>query len=157
MVPYGFVLCLIPSQDTCSPWENLSTPGLDLAPVCQLFPRLFRLLCCLHANISMCMCSRHLQLIMCSTALLISSLNLPLLLCSLSEDGKQLKITLFKKILNLTFSPPPFFGSHLWHMEVARLGVKLQLQLLGYYNTAIAMQDPSHICIQANSQHCWDP
>ena len=36
-------------------------------------------------------------------------------------------------------------GQHLWHMEVPRLGVELQLQLPAY-TTATAAQDPSHIC-----------
>ena len=31
------------------------------------------------------------------------------------------------------------------HMEIPRLGVKLELQLLAY-TTAIAMQDLSHVC-----------
>ena len=35
-------------------------------------------------------------------------------------------------------------GLHLQHMEVPRLGVKLELQLLAY-TTAIAMRGPSHI------------
>ena len=34
-----------------------------------------------------------------------------------------------------------FLGLHLPHMEVPRLGVKLELQLL-VYTTAPAMQDP---------------
>ena len=38
-----------------------------------------------------------------------------------------------------------FLGPHLQHMEVPRLGVELELQLPAYA-TAIAMQDPSHIC-----------
>ena len=38
-----------------------------------------------------------------------------------------------------------FLGPHLWHMEVTRLGVKSELQLLAY-TTATAMPDPSHIC-----------
>ena len=42
--------------------------------------------------------------------------------------------------------PPPFFlRPHLWHMEVPRLGVELELQLLAY-TTASATQDLSHIC-----------
>ena len=42
-----------------------------------------------------------------------------------------------------------FLGPHPWHMEVPRLGVYLELQLLAYA-TATAMPDPSHIC---NSHH----
>ena len=38
-----------------------------------------------------------------------------------------------------------FLGPHLWHMEVPRLGVKSELQLLTYI-TATAMPDPSHVC-----------
>ena len=33
----------------------------------------------------------------------------------------------------------------MWHMEVPRLGVELELQLLAY-TAATAMHDPSHIC-----------
>ena len=36
-----------------------------------------------------------------------------------------------------------FLGSYMQHTEVPRLGVKLELQLLGY---ATATQDPSHVC-----------
>ena len=38
-----------------------------------------------------------------------------------------------------------FLGPHLWHMEVPRLGVQLELQLPAY-TTTTAMQDPSRIC-----------
>ena len=38
-----------------------------------------------------------------------------------------------------------FLGSHLRHMEVPRLGVKLELELPAY-TTAIASRDWSHIC-----------
>ena len=37
-----------------------------------------------------------------------------------------------------------FLGPHPWHMDVPRLGVKLELQLLAY-TTATAPQDLSHI------------
>ena len=47
-----------------------------------------------------------------------------------------------------------FLGLHLWHMEVPRLGIKLELQLLAY-TTATAMQDPSHVCnLPHSSQQC---
>ena len=36
-------------------------------------------------------------------------------------------------------------GSHLWHLEVPRLGVESELQVLAY-TPAIAMKDQSHIC-----------
>ena len=38
-----------------------------------------------------------------------------------------------------------FLGPHVWHMEVPRLGVESQLQLLAY-TTATATQDQSPIC-----------
>ena len=47
-----------------------------------------------------------------------------------------------------------FLGPHLQHMEVPRLGVELELQLLAYA-TAIATWDPSRICdlYQSSQQH----
>ena len=38
-----------------------------------------------------------------------------------------------------------FLGPHPQHMEVPRLGIELELQLLGY-TTATATPDPSRIC-----------
>ena len=38
-----------------------------------------------------------------------------------------------------------YCGRHLWHMEVPRLGVESELQLLAY-TTATATQDPRHVC-----------
>ena len=38
-----------------------------------------------------------------------------------------------------------FLGPQLWHMEVPRLGVKLELWLPAY-TTVTAMPDPNHIC-----------
>ena len=47
-----------------------------------------------------------------------------------------------------------FLGLHLWHMEVPRLAVKLELQLPAY-TTATAMQDPTRICdLQYSSWQC---
>uniref|UniRef100_A0A8D1CJ57 Uncharacterized protein n=1 Tax=Sus scrofa TaxID=9823 RepID=A0A8D1CJ57_PIG len=47
-----------------------------------------------------------------------------------------------------------FLGPHPRHMEVARLGVKLELQLLAY-TTATTMKDPSLICdLHCSSQQC---
>ena len=48
-----------------------------------------------------------------------------------------------------------FLGLLLWHMEIPRLGVELELQPLAY-TTAIAMRDPSRICdLYHNSQQLW--
>ena len=48
-----------------------------------------------------------------------------------------------------------FKGLHLRHMEVPRLGVKLELQLPAY-TTATAAQDPSRIChLYHSSGQCW--
>ena len=41
-----------------------------------------------------------------------------------------------------------FLWEHMWHMEVPRLGIKLELQLLAYA-TAIATPDLSLICESA--------
>ena len=38
-----------------------------------------------------------------------------------------------------------FLSPHLWHMEGRRLGVESELQLPAHA-TAMAKQDPSHIC-----------
>ena len=43
-----------------------------------------------------------------------------------------------------------FLGLHLWHIDIPRPGVKLELQLLAYA-TATATWDLSHIC---NLHHC---
>ena len=43
----------------------------------------------------------------------------------------------------------------MWHMEVSKLGVKLELQLPAY-TTATAMPDPSRVCsLHCSSQQCW--
>ena len=50
-----------------------------------------------------------------------------------------------------------FLGPHLWHMEVSRLGVSSELQLLAY-TTAIATWDPSHVCdLHYSSPQCRIP
>ena len=43
-----------------------------------------------------------------------------------------------------------FLRLHLWHMEVPRLGVELELQLLAYA-TDTAMLEPSLVCDPHNS------
>lgn len=49
-----------------------------------------------------------------------------------------------------------FLGPHLWHMEVPRLRVKLELQLLPAYATATAIWDPSFVCdLHHSSQWHW--
>jgi len=45
-----------------------------------------------------------------------------------------------------------FLGPHLWHMEVPRLGVELELQLPAY-STPTATRDLSHICDLHHSSH----
>ena len=45
-------------------------------------------------------------------------------------------------------------GPHLWHMEVPRLGVKLELQLPDY-TTATATPDLSHICDRHHGSWQW--
>ena len=47
-----------------------------------------------------------------------------------------------------------FLGLHLWHMEIPRLGVELELQLPDYA-MAIAMQNLSRICdLHCSSGQC---
>ena len=47
-----------------------------------------------------------------------------------------------------------FLGPHPWHMEVPRLEVESELQLLAY-TTAMATQDPSCVCdLYHSSQQC---
>ena len=46
-------------------------------------------------------------------------------------------------------------GSYLQHMEVSRLGIESELQLLAYA-TATATEDPSHVCnLHHSSQQHW--
>ena len=48
-----------------------------------------------------------------------------------------------------------FLGPHLWHMEVSRLEVESELQLLAY-TTATATPDPSHVCdVHHSSRQHW--
>ena len=48
-----------------------------------------------------------------------------------------------------------FLGPHLWYVEVPRLWVKLELQLLAYA-TVTAKPDPSHICqLHCNLWQHW--
>ena len=62
----------------------------------------------------------------------------------------KLRIKMFRAVLffififNYYFFLFCFLGPHPQHMEVSRLGVKSELQLLAYI-TATATQDPSHI------------
>ena len=47
-----------------------------------------------------------------------------------------------------------FLGLHLWHMEIPRLGVELELELPAYA-TATAMPDGSHILdLHHSSRQC---
>ena len=48
-----------------------------------------------------------------------------------------------------------FLGLHLWHMEVPRSGVKSELRLLAYDDTATTMQNPSQACeVHRSLQQC---
>jgi len=51
------------------------------------------------------------------------------------------QILYIEETLFLSFFLFVFLGSHQWHMEVPRLGVKSELQL-PFYATATAMPDP---------------
>ena len=50
-----------------------------------------------------------------------------------------------------------FLGAHLWHMEVPRLGVELELQLLAYA-TSTTTWDLGHFCyLHQSSWQGWIP
>ena len=50
-----------------------------------------------------------------------------------------------------------FLGPHPWHMEVPRLGVKLEIELLAYA-TATATWDLNHVCnLHHSSRQCRIP
>ena len=50
-----------------------------------------------------------------------------------------------------------FLGPHPWHVELPRLGVELELQLLAY-TTATATQDLSCVCdLHHSSRQRWIP
>ena len=55
------------------------------------------------------------------------------------------KFSKLNTLMQLFFGGGVFLGPHPWHMEVSRLGVKLELQPLAFA-TAIAMQDLGRIC-----------
>ena len=65
----------------------------------------------------------------------------------------------FSTLLLLCYPPALFFffcflGPHPWHMEVPRLGVKPELQLLAC-TTVTALWDLSHVCnLHHSSQQC---
>ena len=59
----------------------------------------------------------------------------------------------------LLFPPRLFLGLHPQHMEIPKLGVESELQLLAYSTaTATAMWDRSHVCnLHHNSRQHWIP
>ena len=57
--------------------------------------------------------------------------------------------------LSFSYSHFFFLGPHLWHIEIPRLGVEMELQLPAY-TTVTAMPDPSHIYkLHQSTQQCW--
>ena len=81
-----------------------------------------------------------------------------LLFCGLSFHflGQILWSTKFQSLF-LSFFLFFFKGLHLQDMEVPRLGVKWELQLLAY-TTATETWDPSHVCdLHHSSQQCQIP
>ena len=76
--------------------------------------------------------------------------------CILFLDGKErLKIAVLSSLTQQIFFFSFFFlGPHVWHVEVPRLGVESELQLLPY-TTATATRDPSHACdLHCSSRQC---
>ena len=71
------------------------------------------------------------------------------------QNSAKRKSSCFPPLFFFLFPFFVFLGPHLQHMEVPRLGVELELQLLAY-TTATAKPDPSHICnIHHGSGQCW--
>ena len=67
------------------------------------------------------------------------------------HGSSEAKTDCFKwGFLSMSFVFFIFSGPHLWHMEVPRLGVESELQLL-VYTTAPAAQDLSLICDQGSN------
>ena len=80
----------------------------------------------------------------------LSSLFFPFI--NLSKDLSVLLMFLNSQTF---FFFPHFLGLHLQHMEVPRLGVELELQLLAY---TTAMGNPSHTCdLRDSSWQCQIP
>ena len=72
---------------------------------------------------------------------------------TLSKTGVR---TLINLLIWLMFLFLAALGPHLWHMDVPRLGVESELQLLAYTTaTATATPDLSHICeLHHSSRQC---
>ena len=69
-------------------------------------------------------------------------------------EGIVLRLVFFLIFFYFYFFSFCFLGPYLWHMEITRLGVRLELQLPAF-TTAIATPDLSHICdLHYSSQQC---
>ena len=91
----------------------------------------------------------ELQLLAYTTAIATRDLSH---VCNLHHSSWPQHWILFFFFFFLSFvllGPPP------WHMEVPRLGVESELQLLAY-TTAIATLDPRRVCdLYHSPQQCW--
>ena len=90
-------------------------------------------------------CTSRYSPVTITTTLTLSVINffciLPVSLCIYKQIWASV-------VFLLSTPPPPFFcflGPYLWHMEVPRLGVESEQQLLAY-TTATATPDPSWVC-----------
>ena len=85
---------------------------------------------------------------------------LPLIVCAVVKPNSELWLTLPFIMLCFLFRFFVFFcflGPHLRHIEVPRLGVELEPQLLAYV-TATVMPDLSRVCyLHHSSQQCQNP
>ena len=71
-----------------------------------------------------------------------------------TRPSRKLRMTAITNCRNV-FIFLVFLGPHSRHMEVPRLGVKSELQLLAYA-TATATPDPSLVCdLHHSSRQCW--
>ena len=77
-------------------------------------------------------------------------------LLHVQNEHQGISLTMLQKNSHLFFVDIvlSFLGPCLWHMEVPRLGVKWELQLLAY-PIAIATPELSHICSLQHSSWQW--
>ena len=93
----------------------------------------------------------HFQILGSYSDFLVTDFKFNPFLCDLSTCIYLIHLLIW---LDLLFC---FLGLLLWHREVSRLGVELELQLLAYA-TATAMQDQSCICdLYYRSRQHWIP
>ena len=73
----------------------------------------------------------------------------------ISYEWNQAHMWMYSLSRPLFFFFPSFLDPHVWHIEIPRLGVELELQS-PVHATATAMQDPSQVCdLRCSSRQRW--